>query len=54
MHGKKPTREQRKFIQSFGLNVENWLVVKNTPTEMVLMHRHNDKTTKTLPKGVSI
>ena len=29
-----------------------WLVVKDTPTEMELVHRHFDGTRKTIPKGV--
>lgn len=50
MHGKRPTLEQKKLIQQYGLNVENWLVAKNTSTEMVLVHRHSEKTTKTIHK----
>lgn len=42
--GKKPTREQRKFIQKNGLNAENWLVSKDTPTEMLLVHRYTSAT----------
>lgn len=49
-HGKRPTREQRKFITSKGINAENWLVAKDTPSEMVLVHRHTN-TTKTIYKG---
>ena len=51
-HGKNPTREQRKLLQKWKLDPAMWLVVKDTPTQMVLVHRHFDKTTKTLPKGV--
>ena len=50
-NGKKPTYEQRKVIQRFKLDPHEWLVVKDTSTEMVLMHR-DDKTIKTIPKGV--
>lgn len=49
-HGKKPTREQRKYISSKGLNTENWLVTKDTPTEMHLVHRLSDKTTRIIHK----
>lgn len=48
-HGKKPTREQRKYISSKGIIAENWLVAKDTPSEMVLVHRHLDAT-KTIKK----
>lgn len=38
-HGKKPTVAQKKHIQSFRLNAENWLVVQDTGEAMVLVHR---------------
>lgn len=50
-HGKKPTVAQRKFIKSKRLNPENWLVTKDTPTEMHLVHRHSDKTKRIILKG---
>lgn len=50
-HGRKPTREQKKLISKWRLDPAVWLVVKDTPTEMLLVHRHSDKTTKTIPKG---
>jgi hypothetical protein len=40
MNGKKPTREQRKLISENGLYPADWLVTKNTPTEMHLVHRY--------------
>lgn len=49
--GKKPTVAQRKFIQANGLNAENWLVSKDTPEMMVLVHRYSDKTVKVIHKG---
>jgi hypothetical protein len=49
-HGKKPTREQRKLMEKWKLDPAVWLVVKDTPTELVLVHRHSDKTTRTLFK----
>ena len=49
-HGKKPTREQRKLIERSKLNATDWLVVKDTPEELVLVHRFSDKTTKTIHK----
>lgn len=51
-NGKKPTREQRKLLQKWKLDTNSWLVVKDTPTEMHLVHRHFDKTKKIIPKGV--
>lgn len=51
-HGKKPTVKQCKLMQRWGLNYQDWLVVKDTPEQMLLVHRFSDKTTKTIPKGV--
>ena len=51
-HGKRPSVQQRKMIQSKGLNWENWLVCKDTPEEMVLVHRFSDKTTRIIHKEV--
>lgn len=49
-NGKKPTREQRKLIQQRRLDPAVWLVIKDTPEEMVLVHRYSDKTTKVIRK----
>ena len=49
-HGKKPTVNQRKFIQSKRLNPENWYVTKDTPDRMELVHRHFDNRTRTIKK----
>lgn len=42
-HGKRPTVTQRKLISSRGLNSDNWLVVKDMLTEMVIVHRLSGK-----------
>ena len=51
-HGKKPTREQRKLMEKWKLNSEDWLVVKDEPSQMTLVHRHFDDKIKIIPKGV--
>ena len=51
-HGKKPTVAQRKLMQKWKLNSEDWLVVKDEPSKMTLVHRHFDNKTKIIPKGV--
>lgn len=51
-HGKKPTYQQRKLMDLWRLDTRSWLVVKDTPTEMVLVYKHSDKTVKVIPKGV--
>lgn len=43
-HGKKPTREQKILLEKYKLNSDNWLVVKNTPSELLIVHRISDKT----------
>lgn len=43
-HGLKPTREQRKFIEEHGLDSSEWLVERDTFTEMKLIHRDNSIT----------
>lgn len=50
-HGKKPTHEQRKLMEQWRLNTYDWLVVKDTSTELVLVHKLSDQTTRTIPKG---
>lgn len=49
-HGKKPTREQRKLIEMWGFKASDWLVVKNTLEEIVLVHRTDEKLMK-IPKN---
>lgn len=48
-HGKRPTRAQKQLMQKWRLNVENWLVVTDTPDAMTIRHRHSDKT-RVIPK----
>ena len=50
-HGKRPTREQRKLMEKWKLDSAMWLVVKDTPERMELVHRHFDYKTKIIPKG---
>lgn len=49
-HGRKPTVNQCKLIQKWGLDPAVWLVTKDKPTEMHLVHRFSDKTTRIIPK----
>ncbi len=37
--GKNPTREQKLLIDRNGLYAGDWLVSKDTSTELVLVHR---------------
>ena len=51
-HGCRPTKNQSIFIKKNGLNPENWLVVKDTPELMELVHRHSDRTRRIIHKEV--
>ena len=48
-HGKKPTKAQRGFLRSYNLAPEDWLIVKNTSTEMELISRFTGQT-RVIPK----
>ena len=50
-HGTKPTREQRKLMEKWKVNTQDWLVERETNNELVLIHR-NFNTKKIIPKGV--
>ena len=39
-HGKKPTKAQKIILKEHRLNPDNWLIVKNTPEEMLVVHRY--------------
>ena len=51
-NGKNPTVAQRKLMEKWKLDWRDWLVVKDEPTQMTVVHRHFDKKTKIIPKGV--
>jgi hypothetical protein len=50
-HGKRPTRLQKKLIEKWKLDPAVWLVTKDTPDRMELVHRYSDKTKRTIHKG---
>ena len=52
-HGKKPTVAQRKLMEKWKLKSEDWLVVKDEPSQMTLVHRHFDGKTKIIPKRMN-
>ncbi|MDN4525353.1 DUF6906 family protein [Fictibacillus fluitans] len=47
-NGKKPTVAQKKVIKKIGLDPENWLIYKNLPEELHLVHRYTN-TKKVIP-----
>lgn len=38
-HGRKPTKKQSIFIKENGLNPDDWLITKDTPEQMELVHK---------------
>ncbi|MEZ2660536.1 DUF6906 family protein [Aneurinibacillus aneurinilyticus] len=48
--GRKPTRKQKLAMKAVRLNPENWLVTKNLPGELHLVHRETDSR-RTIPIG---
>lgn len=49
-HGRKPSVSQRKLMEKWKLNSNDWLVVKDEPTQMTLVHRYVSSTMKVIPK----
>ena len=43
-NGKKPTVAQRALMKQKRLNSDNWLVVKDTPKSMLIVHRTSGRT----------
>ena len=38
-NGKNLTKKQKIYLQKRNLNPQNWFVVKNTPTQMEILHK---------------
>lgn len=38
-HGRNLTLKQKEILQTVGLNPSNWLLVKNLPDKLVILHR---------------
>ena len=43
-NGKNPTKSQKQLLQQFGFQAEDWLIVKNTSTELLIQHRYTGRT----------
>lgn len=48
-NGKRPTKAQKKVLEFYGFHAEDWLISKNTSTEMVIVHRYTERT-RHIPK----
>lgn len=53
-HGKKPTVAQKKLMVKWRLDPTMWLVVKDTPQRMELVHRWSDRTRRVIPKEATL
>jgi hypothetical protein len=42
--------KQCELMTLWGLDYRNWLVVKDTPERMVVVHRHSEKQMRIIPK----
>ena len=41
-HGTKPTVRQAKILQAKRLKAEDWMIERETPEEMVVVHRYGN------------
>ncbi|EJL29986.1 hypothetical protein [Brevibacillus sp. BC25] len=48
--GKRPSRQQKEELEARNLNPANWLVERDSTTELVLINRFSGKT-RTIKKG---
>lgn len=48
-NGRRPTKAQRNLMRYAGYDSNNWLIRKDTSTEMVIMHRFTEQM-RTIPK----
>ncbi len=49
-HGTKPTVRQAKILQAKKLKPEDWLIERETPEQMVIIHRYG-KAQRVITKG---
>ena len=49
-NGKKPTLKQKLLMRSYGLQPDNWLIVKNTPEYLEVVSRMSLKKIGGRPK----
>ena len=48
---KNPTRSQKQLLQKRKLNPADWMIERDTPEQLVLVHRHFDSVKKIIHKG---
>ena len=47
---KKPTRSQKQLLQKRRLNPADWMIERDTPEQLVIVHRHFDRVKKIIHK----
>lgn len=47
---KKPTRSQKILLTKKKLNPADWMIERDTPEQLVLVHRHFDRVKKIIHK----
>ena len=40
-HGVRPTRQEKNILRAWGVNWENWLIARHTPSLIEIVHRHS-------------
>jgi hypothetical protein len=50
---KKPTRQQKILLQKRKMNPRDWMVERDTPEKLVLVHRHFNGTRREIYKEVN-
>lgn len=45
-HGKRPTRAQKIRLGQVGLSPDNWLVIRATKDDLILLHKHTNHVRK--------
>lgn len=51
---KKPTRAQKILMKQKRMNPADWMVERDTPEELVLVHRHFSSTKKIIKRRTQI
>lgn len=52
-NGKRLQRWMKDLLKEKGLNPDNWLYTKNTPDELVIIHRYSGKV-RIIPIGKGV
>ena len=50
-NGKKPTRRQKILIRKAGLNLENWLVLREDDRYLYILHRISGNSRRVLERS---